>query len=375
VSFSADDTRFMQRALELAGRGLYTTQPNPRVGCVLAVNGCIVGEGWHQWAGQAHAEVAALAAAGEQARGATAYVTLEPCCHYGRTPPCTEALIAAGVRRVVAAMTDPNPQVAGKGLQCLMQAGIETASGLFEARARQLNPGFCQRMTTGRPWLRSKLAMSLDGRTALSSGESRWITSEASRQDVHRLRARSSALLTGIDTVLQDDARLTVRLDPAEPFKPPLRVVLDSRLRLPASAALCQGEAPTLVLTTASRDTIARANLPDTVRVLQVAADRQGRPDLDEVLILLGQMDCNEVTVEAGACLNGALLDSGLVDEWIIYQAPVVLGNRARGSFDLPDITRMADRHELTCLQTTVLGPDVRLTLCHKDRPANPDTP
>lgn len=366
MTFSADDIRFMQHALRLAERGLYTTTPNPRVGCVLVSNGIIVGEGWHQWAGQAHAEVVALAAAGEQARGATAYVTLEPCCHHGRTPPCTDALIAAGVGRVVVAMADPNPLVAGQGLQRLADAGIETAGGLLETEARHLNAGFCQRMTSGLPWLRSKLALSLDGRTALSTGESHWITSEASRRDVHRLRARSSALLTGIDTVLQDDARLTVRLDTAEPFKPPLRVVLDSRLRLTANAALCRNEAPTLVLTTASRATIARAGLPDTIKVLQVTPDREGRPYLPEVLSLLAQTGCNEVMVEAGAGLNGALLGSGLVDEWIIYLAPVILGNQARGAFQLPDITRMADRHELVLTQTTTLGPDIRLTLCRK---------
>ncbi len=369
---AVDERPFMQRALELARRGLYTTDPNPRVGCVLVRDGVIVGEGWHQWAGQAHAEVAALADAGANAHGATAYVTLEPCCHYGRTPPCTDALIAAGVRRVVAAMQDPNPRVAGQGLARLARAGIETGSGLLETEARQLNPGFCQRMTTGLPWVRSKLASSLDGRTALLNGESRWISGEASRQDVHRLRARSSAILTGIDTVLADDARLTVRLESADtPVNPPLRVVLDSRLRLPAHAALCDGSAPTLVITTAPDSSRGGARLPDTVRVARVRADSAGQPHLAAVLALLGEEGCNEVMVEAGAGLNGALLQAGLVDEWIIYLAPVILGDQARGLFHLPALTRMADRYALQISEVTRMGADIRLTLTRYPAPSS----
>lgn len=360
------DRLFMRHALHLAELGLNTADPNPRVGCVLVKAGHIVGEGWHQWAGQAHAEVMALAAAAEHASGATAYVTLEPCCHHGRTPPCTEALIAAGVRRVVAAMADPNPLVAGKGIQQLAAAGIETTCGVLEAEARLLNPGFCTRMTTGLPWVRSKMAMSLDGRIALANGESRWISGSASRQDVHRLRARSSAILTGIDTVLQDNARFTARLDPDELLTPPLRVVLDSRLRLHPDTALCQNEAPTLVITTADMDTINRSGLPDTVRIERVQADSAGRPHLPSVVALLGQKGCNEVMVEAGSMLNGALLQSGLVDEWILYIAPVILGDQAQGLFQLPEITRMADRYELEIKEVISIGTDVRLTLHRK---------
>ena len=359
MSFSPSDIQWMQRALQWAERGLYTTDPNPRVGCVLVREGRIVGEGWHQWAGEAHAEVAALREAGEQARGATAYVTLEPCCHHGRTPPCTDALMAAGVSRVVAAMQDPNPLVAGKGLARLAEAGIETAHGLLQEAAESLNRGFCRRMVSGLPYVYSKLAMSLDGRTALANGESRWITGEAARSEVHRLRARSSAILTGIDTVLMDDARLTARLDTDEPVQQPLRVVLDSHLRIPAQASLCSDQGRTLILTTAVRPSHA---LPDSVRVETVAADAAGRPDLRAVLIRLGQEGCNEIMVEAGARLNGALLQAGLVDEWIVYLAPVILGDQARGLFQLPALTRMSERHELRLQDVTQVGQDARLT-------------
>lgn len=362
MNFSSDEIRFMQRALQLAEQGLYTTDPNPRVGCVLVKHGQIVGEGWHQWAGEAHAEVAALAVAGEAARGSTAYVTLEPCCHQGRTPPCTEALIRAGVRRVVAAMEDPNPQVAGKGLLRLAAVGIETAHGLLADAALALNPGFCRRMSRGLPYIRSKLAMSLDGRTALANGESRWITGEDARRDVHRLRARSSAVLTGIDTVLSDDPRLTARLDTDEPVRQPLRVVLDSRLRITPSAALCRDQGRTLIFTSVPAEVVASRGFPSEVRVETVAADADGHIDLSAVLCFLGQEGCNEVMVEAGSVLNGALLRANRVDEWVVYIAPVILGHQARGLFDVPEITRMADRFELNLVAVEPFGRDVKLT-------------
>ena len=360
--FSPADAAFMQRALQLAGRGLFTTDPNPRVGCVLVRDGQIVGEGWHQWAGQDHAEVVALKAAGEAARGATAYVTLEPCCHQGRTPPCSVALIAAGVSRVVAAMDDPNPQVAGKGLTQLAQAGIDTASGLLAEDAQALNPGFCRRMLKGLPYVRSKLAMSLDGRTALANGESRWITGEAARCEVHRLRARSSAVLTGVGTVLADNPRLTARLAPDEPVQQPLRVILDTHLRTPPAAALLNDAGQTLILTTA-RHTL--PDLPAGVRVERIAADAAGRPDLVAVIARLGEAGCNEIMVEAGSVLNGALLQAGLVDEWMVYLAPVILGDQARGLFSLPEITAMARRFALSLHDVERVGQDVRLT-CRK---------
>jgi len=248
-----EDAEFMFRALHLAERGLYTTDPNPRVGCVIVKDGQIVGEGWHRQAGGPHAEIEALRQSGDRADGATAYVSLEPCCHHGKTPPCTDALISAGIARVVAAMKDPNPRVAGEGLKKLKEAGVDVACGLLENAAAALNPGFCKRMKTGRPYIRSKLAMSLDGRTALPSGESKWITGEDARRDAHRLRARSSAIVTGIGTVLQDDPELTARLpEQAGEILQPIRVVLDSRLRIPATTRLAGGGNRTMVLTAVS---------------------------------------------------------------------------------------------------------------------------
>jgi diaminohydroxyphosphoribosylaminopyrimidine deaminase/5-amino-6-(5-phosphoribosylamino)uracil reductase len=356
--FTRADAEFMARAIRLAERGLYTTDPNPRVGCVLVRDGRIVGEGWHRKAGGPHAEVEALRAAGEAARGATAYVSLEPCCHHGKTPPCTEALIAAGVVRVIAAMRDPNPRVAGAGLRRLAEAGIETGSGLLESDAARLNPGFCRRMQTGRPWIRSKLAMSLDGRTAMASGESKWITGKDSRRDVHRLRARSSAILTGIDTVLADDPELTARLDSdASDIVQPVRVVLDSRLRFPPAARLCAG-GRTVVLTGADP---AGRKFADTVEIVRLPAGVDGRLGLSAVIDWLGRSEFNEVLIEAGATLNGALLREGLVDEWIVYMAPVVLGDGARGLFHLPDVTRMAERFELSLSDVRQVGRDVRM--------------
>ena len=360
-AIGAGDLRWMAHALRLARRGLYTTDPNPRVGCVLVRDDVLVGEGWHQRAGEPHAEIHALRAAGARARGATAYVTLEPCCHQGRTPPCSRALIEAGVARVVAAMEDPNPRVAGQGLAQLQAAGIETAVGVLADAAGALNPGFVQRMRRGRPWVRCKLAMSLDGRTAMASGESQWITGAAARADVHRLRARSSAMLTGIGTVLADDPSLTARLPAAEAVLQPLRVVLDPALRMPPSARMLALPGGTLVLTRDAGSDRARAE------VAAVPAGPGGL-DLAAVLELLGHREINEVMVEAGATLAGALLGQGLVDELVLYLAPHVMGDGARGLFHLPGLAAMRDRIELEITDLRAVGRDWRITA--RPRPA-----
>ncbi len=362
ASFSADDHRHMARALQLAARGLYTTDPNPRVGCVLVRGGEVVGEGWHERAGEPHAEIHALRAAGGQARGATAYVSLEPCAHHGRTPPCAEALIDAGVARVVAAMEDPNPQVAGQGLRMLRGAGIEAEAGLLQAQAEALNPGFVKRMRTGRPFVRCKLAMSLDGRTAMASGESRWITGPAARADAHRLRARSSAMLTGIGTVLADDPSLNARLGDDTPVQQPLRVVLDSRLRLPVTARMLSLPGRTIVCCAGGADP-ARAGALQAAgaEVIELGAE-PGRVSPAAVLDFLGREGVNEVMVEAGATLNGTLLAAGLIDELVVYLAPHLMGDAARGLFHLPGLEHMRERIGLTITDIRAVGQDWRLT-------------
>jgi diaminohydroxyphosphoribosylaminopyrimidine deaminase/5-amino-6-(5-phosphoribosylamino)uracil reductase len=350
----------MARALHLAERGLNGTHPNPRVGCIIVKDGRVVGEGWHRQAGGPHAEIHALEQAGARAAGATLYVTLEPCCHHGRTPPCTEAVIAAGIKQVIVAMEDPNPQVAGKGLRVLQEAGIQVSQGLLAAEAEVLNCGFVMRMRSGRPWVRAKLAMSLDGRTALASGESQWITGAEARRDVHRLRARSSAIMTGVDTVLSDDPSLTVRLDDVEVQRQPLRVILDSRLRTPVKARLLGLPGDTLILTgkqPATGDKAFGARVEVTGLPL---AD--GRMDLAAVLQHLGDREINEVHLEAGATLSGALLAAGLVDELVIYLAPHLMGDAARGLFALPGLERMADRIELEISDIRAVGKDWRIT-------------
>ena len=357
---SADDYRYMARALTLAQRGLYSTDPNPRVGCVLVRNGHIVGEGWHERAGEAHAEIKALAAAGGQAQGATAYVTLEPCCHHGRTPPCTDALLKAGITRIVTAMADPNPQVAGRGLTQLRAAGVAVDSGLLEAEARALNPGFIQRMTQGRPFVRIKLAMSLDGRTALASGESQWLTGEAARQDVQRLRARSSAILTGIGTVRADDPSLNVRLPEAP--RQPLRVILDTELRTPPTAKTLRLPGPVLIFT-AVADSAAQAPLRATGAEIMVMSRHDWALNLQKVMMELARRECNEIHVECGSTLAGALLQAGLIDEVVIYMAPLVLGDRARGLFQLPQLQKMQERRELEILELRAVGRDWRIKL------------
>ena len=360
--FSGDDAAYMARALRLAERGLLTTAPNPRVGCVLVRDGTVVGEGWHERAGEPHAEINALQQSGSRAAGATAYVTLEPCCHHGRTPPCTDALIAAGVKRVVVAMEDPNPQVAGRGLAVLQAAGIDAAAGLLAAAAEQLNAGFVMRMRQGRPWVRCKLAMSLDGRTAMASGESQWITGEAARRDVHQLRARSDAIMTGVGTVLADDPSLTVRLDKLDDgFRQPLRVILDSRLRTPPGAKLLDLPGETLIVTGAV-DASNEARLTRSGIRIVTLPTQDGQLDLPEVLQYLGTLQVNEVHLEAGATLCGALLQAGLIDELVIYMASHLMGDAARGLFALHGLEQMAQRIKLSIGDIRAVGDDWRIS-------------
>jgi diaminohydroxyphosphoribosylaminopyrimidine deaminase/5-amino-6-(5-phosphoribosylamino)uracil reductase len=354
------DTRYMRRALELAARGLYTTDPNPRVGCVLVRDGRVVGEGWHQRAGEAHAEVQALRAAAGGAQDATAYVTLEPCAHTGRTPPCVQALIAARVGRVVYAIGDPNPLVNGAGVAALRAAGIAIEGEVLAAEARALNPGFFKRMHSGLPWVRVKLGASLDGRTALANGESHWITGPAARQDVQRFRARSSVVLSGSGTVLVDDPALNVRIEGAT--RQPLRAVLDSALRVPPQARMFDSAGSALVFT-ASTDSSRRAELERRgVRVESVARAAQGGLELEAVLRRLAELQANEIWVEAGARLAGALLHSRLVDEFIVYLAPSLLGPSARALVELPEISRLEQRLRLEFMECKPVGPDLRLT-------------
>ncbi|MBK1722728.1 riboflavin biosynthesis protein RibD [Thiocystis violacea] len=359
----------MARAIQLAERGRFTTDPNPRVGCVLVRDGEVIGEGWHRWAGEPHAERFALITAGERARGATAYVTLEPCCHHGRTPPCTEGLIEAGVARVVCAMVDPNPLVSGQGLAQLREAGIETLVGVLEDEARALNPGFIKRMEQGRPYVRCKLAASLDGRTAMASGESQWISSEAARRDVQRLRAGSSAILTGIGTVLADDPSLNVRLAAGElpgmaaddQVRQPLRVVVDSFWRMPATARMLSLPGETLVAGVEPLPELSAALQSAGAEVL-VCSRHLGRVDLVALMEALAERSVNEVLLESGPTLAGAAVGAGLVDEIVLYLAPHLMGESAQGLFDLPGITAMADRVALEIIAVRQIGPDLRVT-------------
>ena len=358
------DAHYMARAIELARKGLYTTHPNPRVGCVIVRDGQVVGEGWHVRAGEPHAEVHALRAAGELARGATAYVTLEPCSHHGRTPPCAEGLVTAGVARVVAAMQDPNPEVAGRGLKRLTDAGIDVRCGVLETQARALNQGFLKRMEHGLPFVRVKLAMSLDGRTAMASGESQWITGPAARSAVQRLRAEASVVITGADTVLADGARLTVRADElgldAEQTalvmsRPPLRVLIDGRLRVPLDAPFFKA-GPALVATC-----VPPAEQYRTGPECLVIPGENGQVDLRQLLVALAARGVNEVLVEAGPRLAGAFAGQGLVDEYQIFIAAKFLGSTARPLLELP-LTRMSEATELKIIDMRAVGDDWRVT-------------
>ncbi|WP_312985595.1 bifunctional diaminohydroxyphosphoribosylaminopyrimidine deaminase/5-amino-6-(5-phosphoribosylamino)uracil reductase RibD [Atlantibacter sp.] len=364
------DEIFMARALKLAQRGRFTTSPNPNVGCVIVRDGEIVGEGFHYRAGEPHAEVHALRMAGEKARGATAYVTLEPCSHHGRTPPCCDALIAAGVARVVAAMQDPNPQVAGRGLYRLQQEGIEVSHGLMMNEAEALNKGFLKRMRTGFPFVQLKLGASLDGRTAMASGESQWITSAESRRDVQRFRAQSSAILTSSATVLADNPSLTVRwneldadtqaLYPEDQLRMPTRIVIDSQNRVTPEHKIIHQPGETWLARTQPDD----ARWPEGVTQLPVP-EHNGHLDLVVLMMLLGKRQVNTIWVEAGAELSGALLQAGVVDEIVLYIAPKLLGSDARGLFALPGLEKLADAPALTFSEIRPVGPDLclRLTL------------
>lgn len=373
--YRSDDLAFMARALRLARMGTYTTHPNPRVGCLLVNAGRIVGEGYHRHTGGPHAERIALAQAGPLARGATAYTTLEPCFHQGRTPPCVDGLLEAGVARVVTALVDPNPLVAGQGIRALREAGLEVVVGPLAEEAAALNPGFLKRMTSGLPFVRCKLAQSLDGRTAMANGESRWITSEASRRDVQLLRARSSAIVTGIGTLLQDDPSLNVRLGteslpgcaPGEPIRQPLRVVVDSRLRTPPSARMLNLPGETLVACV-SWDPIRATALEAGGARVCLLAEKEGRVDFEQLLRFLATHEINEVLIEAGPTLAGAALQANLIDEVWLYIAPHLMGDSARGLFHLPGLVQMADRIPLEIQEVRALGPDWRI----RARPLHP---
>ena len=360
----ARDRAHMDRAISLAREGLFTADPNPRVGCVIAHGARVVGEGWHVRAGEPHAEINALRDAGARARGATAYVSLEPCSHTGRTGPCADALVEAGITRVVAAMVDPNPEVSGGGLARLRDAGIQTRSGVRETEAEALNPGYVMRMRHGRPWVRVKMAMSLDGRTALASGESRWITGREARHDVHRLRARSSAMLTGIGTILGDDPALTPRLHDfgeTREIEAPLKVALDSTLRTPPDARLLAPPGRCLIVHGEGCAERAAALERQGAELLRLPG-AQGDVDLPGLLAVLGERGINEVTAECGPTLAGALVAANRVDEIVVYFAPLLLGDAARGLFTLPAITRMADKIPLDIRSVESIGRDWRVT-------------
>jgi diaminohydroxyphosphoribosylaminopyrimidine deaminase/5-amino-6-(5-phosphoribosylamino)uracil reductase len=356
--FSASDYAFMSQALKLAEKGLYTTSPNPRVGCVIVKNNRVIGSGWHERTGQPHAEINALCSAVDTVRNATVYVTLEPCSHYGRTPPCAEALIHAGVARVVMAMLDPNPLVAGNGVARLRDAGIIVQSGLLEEQANALNIGFVSRMTRHRPWVRLKIAASLDGKTALENGASQWITSETARLDAHRLRALSCAILTGTGTVKKDDPQLTVRH--VETSRQPLRVVIDSRLEIPMNAKLLhEGK---IVIFSAMQDENRKKMLEEKGAKVILMPKAGGKVNLAQVMAKLADFEINELLVEAGSTLAGALVQERLVDELVIYLAPCLLGHKAQGMLNLPMLTKLSDKHKLELTDLRMIGQDIRVT-------------
>lgn len=378
---SSFDERMMQRAIELAALGRHTTQPNPCVGCIVTQGEQIVGEGWHRKWGEPHAEPLALQAAGEKTKGATVYVTLEPHSYQGRTPPCTDALIRAGVRRVVIGVLDANPKVSGDGVRQLQAAGIDVQVGVLAEAARELNLGFEKRMITGRPRLIVKSAISLDGRIALANGQSKWITGEAARADVQQLRSRMSAVLTGIETLLADDPQLNVR-DPSIDMlgRQPLRVVLDSKLRTPPTAAMLKSPGPVLVISTKttnlgeslglSNDAAAEQLRQAGAEVIAVDPDARGRIDLEGVLQELGRRMCNDVLVEAGPTLVGRILQLGLADEIIAYVAPVLLGPDARAMAVLPALQALDQAQRYTMPAVERIGDDVRLTLRRRPDPS-----
>ncbi|MDO6637682.1 bifunctional diaminohydroxyphosphoribosylaminopyrimidine deaminase/5-amino-6-(5-phosphoribosylamino)uracil reductase RibD [Pseudoalteromonas carrageenovora] len=369
IPFTEQDEMYMARAIELAKKGRFTTTPNPNVGCVLVKNNQIIGEGFHQLAGQGHAEVNALAVAGEKAKGATAYVTLEPCSHYGRTPPCAEGLKAAGVVKVIAAMVDTNPQVAGKGLKILSDAGVEVAFGLLEQQARALNLGFFKRMEQGLPYVTCKMAASIDGKTALKNGQSKWITGSVARQDVQLYRAQSCAILTGADTVLVDDAKLNVRQNelpqplPTDlPLRQPVRVIIDSQNRLTPELALFSIENDIIIFTTKVDKS---KQWPHFVRRIEVS-EINAKVNLTEVLQQLAQLQINNVWLEAGATLAGKMSELNLIDEFVFYLAPKLMGCDAKSLVNFPELTSMQNTVHLTFNECVRIGDDLRITAVKK---------
>lgn len=374
MSFSEQDARFMARALQLAKKGLYTTHPNPRVGCVIVKNNEIIGEGFTSPVGQAHAEVNALRDLTlQQTTGATAYVTLEPCSHTGRTPPCSQALITANVGRVVVATQDPNPQVSGSGLKQLEEAGVDVSVGLMEAESKALLNGFIKRMETGLPWVSVKLAMSLDGRSAMASGESKWITGADARRDVQFLRAKSSAVLTGLGTVLADDPSMNVRLSAEElgvaEVRQPVRVILDPQCNTPPESKLFSLEGEVWILTSQSDSDKAQALKAKGAEIIQVDSEHADRLPLLEVCRTLAKREINEIHVEAGATLCGAFIQAGLVDELMIYMAAHLMGSEARGLLNMPGLDKMSDRTELQIKDIRAIGDDWRIIALPKLKP------
>lgn len=360
MSAEVSDRAYMARALQLAARGLTTTDPNPRVGCVIVAGDEVVGEGWHRRAGEAHAEAIALDQARDRAAGSTVYVTLEPCCHEGRTPPCIDRLVQAKVSRVVYAANDPNPTVAGQSRERLRVAGVDVDPGLMESESRLLNPGFFSRMIRNRPWVRSKLAVSVDGRTALANGESKWISGEAARSDVQRWRARSTAILTGAGTVIADDPSLNVRDPQLSDAIQPIRVIVDSHLRMSPDARVLSIPGETVVFYCDAPDKIVRELADSGARVEKLPATA-GRVALEAVMYRLSQMEVNELMVEAGPALNGALIEAGLIDEYLLYIASHILGTDARGMFGISALNKMSDRMELKLIDVRQIGDDLRL--------------
>jgi len=371
-SYSADDYRYMQRAITLAKRAHYTTSPNPRVGCVLVKNNRVVGEGFHQKAGQGHAEVNALAQAGNDAKGATAYVTLEPCSHYGRTPPCAEGLIKAGIVKVIAAMVDPNPQVSSKGLAMLEQAGIATSYGLLEQEAQDLNIGFVTLMSTGLPYVRCKLAASLDGKTAMASGESKWITSPEARQDVQRLRAQSCAIISGADSIITDDAQMTVRWSELgelkstyeeDDIRQPVRVIIDSRNRVTPDLKLFKSSSPILLICHTIENIHQWPHFVEQVSLpLVKSAQGEEKIDLAALLTFLAKRGLNDVLVESGQNLAGAFIEQNLVDELILYQAPKLMGADGKGLMNFPSIDKLSQAKTIKFTDVRMVGADLRIT-------------
>ena len=370
-TFSPDDYRFMQRAITLAKRGHYTTSPNPRVGCVLVKNGEIIGEGFHQKAGEGHAEVNALTMAGNNARGATAYVTLEPCSHYGRTPPCAEGLIKAGVKHVIAAMVDPNPKVAGNGLKILEKAGVSTQHGLLTQASESLNIGFIKQMTTGLPYVRCKLAASLDGKTAMKSGESKWITSPQARQDVQRLRAQSCAIISGADSILFDDAKMTVRWSELgelqnsyqkELVRQPVRVIIDSKNRLTPGLALFKESGRIILIRNTIENIHQWPHFVEQVCLPFYQKSKYGQHiDLRVLLEYLAKLSLNDVLIESGSRLAGAFIEQNLVDELILYQAPKLMGAESKSLVNMTSIQHLSQAKALNISDLRMIGTDIRI--------------